>query len=139
MLGQLAIGSLLIVSTVLIHGVILELVLKALLRMPQAWEIRWRALVFSAIVLSVFAAHVLEIWVWATFYIFIEEIHTLEAALYFSTSSFTTVGYGDLVLTPEWRLMGALESANGMMLFGWSTAFIFEVVRRSYRRLFHVA
>ena len=139
MLGQLAMGSLLIVSTVFIHGVILELVLKALLRMPQDWEVRWRAVIFSAVVLAVFAAHVLEIWVWAFFFMFIDEIHSLEAALYFSTSSFTTVGYGDLVLSPDWRLMGALESANGMMLFGWSTAFIFEVVRRSYRRMYHVA
>ena len=83
-------------------------------------------------------AHVAETWIWATFSHFIEEFSNFEAALYFSTSSFTTVGYGDLVLSEEWRLMGALESANGMMLFGWSTAFIFEVVRRSYRRLYQV-
>ena len=139
MLGQLTIGALLIVTTVFVHGFTLELVLKGLLRMPQEWEVRWRALVFSVVVLGVFAAHVVEIWIWAIFFRFIKEIHSLEAALYFSTSSFTTVGYGDLVLSPEWRLMGALESANGMMLFGWSTAFIFEVVRRSYRRLYHVA
>lgn len=139
MFEQLMIGSVLVVTTVLIHGVSLEIVLKVLLRIPRDLEVRWRSLLFSLVVLSVFAAHVAEIWVWAIFFHFIEEIPSFEAALYFSTSSFTTVGYGDLVLTEEWRLMGSLESANGMMLFGWSTAFIFEVVRRSYRRLYQVA
>ena len=138
MLEQLIIGSVLIVATVLVHGVSLEVILKVLLRIPQHLEVRWRTLLFSLVVLSVFAAHVAEIWIWAIFLHFIEEIPSFEAALYFSTSSFTTVGYGDLVPSEEWRLMGALESANGMILFGWSTAFIFEVVRRSYRRLYQV-
>jgi hypothetical protein len=138
MLEQLIIGSVLVVTTVLIHGVSLEVILKVVLRIPQHLEFRWRTLLFSLVVLSVFTAHVAEIWIWAIFFHFIEEFSNFEAALYFSTSSFTTVGYGDLVLSEEWRLMGALESANGMMLFGWSTAFIFEVVRRNYRRLYQV-
>ena len=57
-------------------------------------------------------AHVAETWIWATFSHFIEEFSNFEAALYFSTSSFTTVGYGDLVLSEEWRLMGALGSGR---------------------------
>jgi hypothetical protein len=81
---------------------------------------------------------VAEIWIRAIFFHFIEEFSNFEAALYFTTFNFTTVSYGDLVLSEAWRLMGALETADGMMLFGWSTAFIFEVVRRSYRRLYQV-
>lgn len=46
-----------------------------------------------------------------------------ESALYFSATSFTTLGYGDVVLDPKWRLFGAIERANGLLLFGWSTAF----------------
>ena len=62
------------------------------------------------------------------------EFDTLEAALYFSTSAFTTLGMGDVVLSDEWRLMGSIEAANGFLLFGWSTAFIFEVMSQLYRK-----
>ena len=72
------------------------------------------------------------------FYFFIEEIPTFKTALYFSTSSFTTVGYGDLTLSEEWRLLGSMESANGMILFGWSTAFIFTVIHRIYEHLYQL-
>ncbi len=53
-----------------------------------------------------------------------EAVPDLETALYFSTASFTTIGYGDVVLGPQWRLVSAIEGANGLMLFGWSTAFL---------------
>ena len=53
-----------------------------------------------------------------------------EAALYFSTASFTTLGYGDVVLDHRWRLLGAIEGANGLLLFGWSTAFLISVTGR---------
>ena len=53
-----------------------------------------------------------------------------EAALYFSTTSFTTIGYGDVVLDKQWRLVSAIEGANGLLLFGWSTAFLFSVISR---------
>ena len=66
---------------------------------------------------------------WAVVFLLTEEVHNLETALYFSTVTFTTVGYGDLTLSEKWRLLGSVESANGMLLFGWSTAFIFEVMR----------
>ena len=136
MLSQLVIAATVIVVTVIIHAVSLEIILKVILDISIEWETRWRSILFSLTILAIFMAHMVEISIWAMFYYFTEEVMTLEAALYFSTSSFTTVGYGDLVLSEEWRLFGSLESANGMMLFGWSTAFIFEIVRRTYRHLY---
>lgn len=136
MLSQLVLGAVVVVATVIVHAVSLEAILRALLAINIEWEARWRTLIFSVTVLAIFMAHVVEIAIWAMFYYFTDEIETLEAALYFSTSSFTTVGYGDLVLSEEWRLFGSLESANGMILFGWSTAFIFETVTRTYRHLY---
>jgi voltage-gated potassium channel len=132
MLSQLTIGACLIVMTVLIHAGCLELILKALIAIKTEIEVRWRVATFALLILAIFLAHVIEIWVWAIFYFFIEEIPNLEAALYFSTSSFTTVGYGDVVLSEEWRLLSSVESINGMILFGWSTAFIFAIVRLIY-------
>jgi hypothetical protein len=136
MLSQLVLGAAVIVATVIVHAVSLEGILRVLLAINIEWEARWRTLTFSLTILAIFMAHVVEIAIWAMFYYFTDEIETLEAALYFSTSSFTTVGYGDLVLSEEWRLFGSLESANGMILFGWSTAFIFETVTRTYRHLY---
>jgi len=136
MLSQLTIGSALVVVTVLVHGVSLDIILRALRAIGMETLIRWRLLSLSLLVLAVFSAHLIEIWIWAVFYFFIDEIPTFKTALYFSTSSFTTVGYGDLTLSEEWRLLGSLESANGMILFGWSTAFIFAVVHRIYEHLY---
>ena len=136
MLSQLTIGSALVVVTVLVHGVSLDIILRALRAIGMETLIRWRLLSLSLLVLAVFSAHLIEIWIWAVFYFFIEEIPTFKTALYFSTSSFTTVGYGDLTLSEEWRLLGSMESANGMILFGWSTAFIFTVIHRIYEHLY---
>ncbi len=136
MLSQLTIGSALVVVTVLVHGVSLDIIVRALRAIGMETLNRWRLLSLSLFVLAVFSAHVIEIWIWAVFYFFIEEISTFKTALYFSTSSFTTVGYGDLTLSEEWRLLGSLEAANGMILFGWSTAFIFSVIHRIYEHLY---
>jgi len=138
MLTQILISAALILSTVVVHAISLELIMKAFLAVRTELEVRWRALAFALVVLAVFTAHVIEIWIWAIFYYLeasVSEIPTLEAALYFSTSSFTTVGFGDLVLSEEWRLLSSFEATNGMILFGWSTAFIFEIVRHTYSHL----
>lgn len=58
----------------------------------------------------------------------------LESALYFSMVTFTTVGYGDVVVTGNWRILAALESANGVVIFGWTTALIVYVVQQLYGR-----
>jgi hypothetical protein len=54
----------------------------------------------------------------------------LQSALYFSAVTYTTTGYGDLVLPPDWRLVGAVEALTGILMCGWSTGFFFAVVSR---------
>jgi hypothetical protein len=136
MLNQLVFGAVLIAATVLIHAVCLEGIINGWRVTGIAILVRWRVTAFSLTIIAIFAAHVIEIWVWALFYFFIEEIRTWESALYFSTTSFTTVGYGDLTLSKDWRLLGSIEAINGMILFGWSTAFIFSGIRRVYEHLY---
>lgn len=138
MISQISIGGALIVSTVAIHAFSLELILRIFVAVRTDIEVRWRAISFAVVILAVFLVHVVEICVWALFFYLhasVSEIPTLEAALYFSTSTFTTVGFGDVVLSEEWRLLGSFESINGMILFGWSTAFIFELIRHVYRQI----
>ena len=135
MLNQMLVGGLLIVGTVIIHAVSLEWTLKAVLAINLEIQTRWRSTVFSFTILAVFLAHIIEIWLWALVYHFIEEIPDFETALYFSTSCFTTVGFGDITLSADWRLLSSFEAVNGMILFGWSTAFIFDVVKRTYQNI----
>ena len=139
MLTQITIGAALIVTTVIVHGLCLELIFRVWRTVRNEVMARWRIIIFGLVILAVFVAHVIEVTIWALFYYFkasIDQIPNLEAALYFSTSSFTTVGFGDLVLAEDWRLLSSFESINGMILFGWSTAFFFEVVRHSYEDLY---
>lgn len=137
MLLQFLIGALLIGLTVVIHALVLDWLIKFLQRQGSflfhAFHMFWRAAVLTIAVLGVFSAHIIQIWIWAIFYLAVDALPTFEEALYFSTSTFTTVGFGDLVLDEKWRLVSSFQSANGFILFGWSTAFIFEVMSKLYR------
>ena len=82
------------------------------------------------VVLGLVGIHTVEVWLYAIAYIVVGALDNFEAALYFSTTSFTTIGYGDVVLDHKWRLVGAIEGANGLLLFGWSTAFLISVTGR---------
>lgn len=75
-------------------------------------------------------AHLIEIAVWAVLFVICGEFSGLGTAYYHSAVNFTTLGYGDLIMTPSWRLFGPLEAANGMLLFGVSTAMVFAVIQR---------
>ncbi|MFG1266405.1 potassium channel family protein [Xanthobacter sp. DSM 14520] len=79
-------------------------------------------------------AHVLEVAVWAAVY---ELVGVIEAknAYYFAFVNFTTLGYGDILPAHRWRVMGPITAANGMLLFGWSTAVLFAVLSRALRIL----
>ena len=72
--------------------------------------------------------------IWAHAYLRVGAIEQLETALYFSMVTFTTLGYGDVTLSPDWRLLASFEAANGIMMFGWTTALIAAVIQRlAYR------
>ena len=89
-----------------------------------------QALLILFTVFGLFALHTVEIWLYALLYSMLTELKDFSAALYFSTTTFVTIGYGDVVLAPRWRLIGAIEGANGLILIGWSTAFLMTVTTR---------
>jgi hypothetical protein len=78
----------------------------------------------NTVVIGVFAVLTAEVWLWAAAYSLIGVVDDFETALYFSTITFSTVGYGDVVPHPEWRMFAALEGVNGFLLIGWSTAYL---------------
>ena len=77
-----------------------------------------------------FVAHLIEIALWAVLLITVENFKSFGNAFYHSAVNYTTLGYGDLLLTPSWRLLGPLEAANGALMFGVSTAMVFAVIQR---------
>jgi hypothetical protein len=83
--------------------------------------------------------HLLEIAAWAFFYVWKDVITDLQDAFYFSSVTYTTTGYGDVVLPQTWRLVGGIESLTGILMCGWSTGFFFAVVSRLYRSQLGVA
>ena len=86
----------------------------------------------SGIILLMFLVSLVEVCVWAGAYLALNAIDGVEQALYFSMVTFTTLGYGDIVLHGGWRLLAAFEAANGIIMFGWTTAIVMAVVHQVY-------
>ena len=76
--------------------------------------------------------HLVEITAWGLLYVWRDALPDMATALYFSTVTYTTTGYGDLVLPPKWRLDGAIEALTGILMCGWSTGFFFAIVNHLY-------
>ena len=95
-----------------------------------------RAVLVSVLALWMFLAIVIEVWMWALLYLYDPSITTLpdmETAFYFSMVTFTTLGYGDVVLTGQWRTLASIQAANGVIVFGWTTALIFYFIQKIYQ------
>ncbi len=94
------------------------------------WRQTWRLIRIAGWLILL---HLIEVSLWALFYLWRGGISDMNSALYFSAVTYTTVGYGDLVLTREWRLASGVEALTGILMCGLSTAFFFAVVTRMYR------
>jgi voltage-gated potassium channel Kch len=88
-------------------------------------------MVFS--VLVIIGVHTVEAWTWAALYLYLGEFDALQNALYFSVVTATTLGYGDITLSPDWQILGTFEAMGGLILFGVSTAFLLELMRYLFR------
>jgi voltage-gated potassium channel len=133
-LVQLAFASLMVFATVMVHFIGLSVLLALIRRYHGRADNRRKAIGDAIAILGaaigLFALHSAEIWLYAVLYWQRDVFASFEQGLYFSTSTYATIGYGDLVLPLDSRLIGAIEGANGILLFGWSTAFLFSVVDR---------
>ena len=91
-----------------------------------------RMTLLLCLILSIVLLHLIQIGLWAAAYWQLGELATLETAVYFSLVTYTTIGFGDVVLQPGWRVLTGIEGLVGLLLVGWSTAFAFAVVHRMY-------
>jgi hypothetical protein len=140
LLIQLLIGTGMIAATVIVHALALDVIFKNLqwIERPARHFFKpfWKAVVSVVTVVSLFAVHVVLIWSWAGLYLWrgCQPLTDIAEAVYFATVTYTTLGYGDITLDPSCRMLSGVEAANGLILFGWTTAFIFEVITTLYRR-----
>lgn len=89
--------------------------------------------VLLGVCIFIILLHLFETGIWAFFFWYKDLFPNFETALYFSMGSYTTIGYGDIVLPKTWRLLGAVEGLSGVLLCGLSTAFIFAVVHALFQ------
>ena len=137
---QLIVGVLMIVLSVMVHAVATDIIIrhtddfeKPIRRLLKS---HWKPAVVGGVVLSIFAVHVIIIWLWAMLYLGMscEPLTNFSDALYFATVVYSTLGFGDIVLGESCRLLSGVEGAAGFILFSWTAAFIFEVVGQIYRK-----
>lgn len=127
MLINLGVGAFMISLTVFIHTWGLMAVTHIM-----GWFIgrfrlnghRSRVLAMNSVVIGIFLVLTVEVWLWAACYTLLGVVADFPTALYFSTITFSTVGYGDVVPEHSWRLLAALEGVDGFLLIGWSTAYL---------------
>ena len=82
--------------------------------------------------LGIVLLHLIQVGLWAVAFWHAQQLPNLETALYFSIATYTTIGFGDVVVGPGWRVLAGIEGLTGILLLGWSTAFVFAVVNRMY-------
>lgn len=138
MLETILLGAMLIIATTFIHGACTSAILISLRAMHVGTWVHknhWtRGAFLAGLVVFLFLTSVLEATVWALVYLRAGVIDGFEKAMYFSVVTYTTLGYGDITLEKYWRLLGAFQAANGIIIFGWSTAIIVSAVQQIYFR-----
>ncbi len=141
MLGlKLATGLGMMVLTIIIHALFMVAGVKAARwrrsRFGDVGKEMVRAVLLSVLTVWMFLAIILEAGLWALLYLFnplITALPDLETAFYFSMVTFTTLGFGDVVLTGQWRILASIQAANGVIIFGWTTALIFYFIQHIYK------
>jgi Ion channel len=134
MLAPLVVCAVAVACTIVVHALAVSATLSLFRRERKLGRAGAGALIDLAIVAQAmafaFVAHLIEIALWAVLLVNIGEFQEFGSAFYHSAVNYTSLGYGDLLMTPSWRLLGPLETANGMLMFGVSTAMVFAVMQR---------
>ncbi|HSI32189.1 MAG: potassium channel family protein [Phycisphaerae bacterium] len=134
MLAVILVASVLVAVTVACHAAGLAFVLVHIGRARAApptefWPITGLLVRVAWLLLLI---HFVEIAIWALFYLWEQCLPDAESAFYFSGVTYTTIGYGDLVLPKPWRLLGPIQGATGILMCGLSASFFFAIIARIY-------
>jgi hypothetical protein len=134
MLSKLLLAWGLMALCVVIHAASVTTAVTWVRRQPaigdRFWVWTWLFIILAGWMVAI---HLVEIAAWAVLYVWLDAIPDLQAALYFSAVTYTTTGYGDVVLPMEWRLVGGIEALTGILMCAWSSGFFFAVVSRMFQ------
>jgi len=142
MLIQFLIGGIVCVCNITMHALVMTVVV----RVARAWGTKKRShpslrliTVMIATVSVLMAAHVLEVFVWSLAYWIVDAAPAGTNLVYFAFVNYATLGYGDVTPVEGWRLLGPLTAMNGALMFGWSTAVMYEVLQKTMMISFDTA
>jgi hypothetical protein len=132
MLRQYLVGAAASVCNIAIHAVVMVVVIKVT-RIADELATSYQSLRLIAVMIAtvtvLMIAHLAEVLVWSLIYVITSAAPAGTDLIYFAFVNYTTLGYGDVTPVVRWHLLGPMTAMNGVLLFGWSTAVIFEVLR----------
>jgi hypothetical protein len=135
---QLLVGTIVTVITIMVHALVtvgaVGIARSAGLRHTTRPRLHLMA-VMVGVAAVLMIAHTLEMLAWALAYAIVGAAPDDSDLLYFAFVNYTTLGYGDITPVQAWRLIGPMTAMNGILMFGWSTAVLFEVLRKTLDHL----
>jgi chromate transport protein ChrA len=137
MLRQFLVGGAVSAVNIAIHALVMTTLVRLARSMSERSKSHSSSLLMAVMiptVLVLMLAHTIEVIVWSFAYAILSAAPDDANLVYFAFVNYTTLGYGDVLPLPRWRLLGPITAMNGVLLFGWSTAVIFEVLRRTLGR-----
>jgi len=139
MLINLLLGSATVFVSMGIQVIAVVIMLRYLIKMLADERHKKAVLSFDTyaigiVLLMLFAGHMLQIAIWAVLFVYLGEFGDFETAFYHSAVNFASLGYGDIVMSDEWRLLGALEASNGVLMFGLSAGTLLAVLTHIFSR-----
>jgi len=138
MLISLVFGSLMIIFNLLIQVLAVVLLVSMLIRKINSGSFKPGLIpdagIISTMLMVLFFGHVLQFSTWALLFVLLGEFTDFSSAFYHSTVNFTSLGYGDIVMSERWRLLGGLEAANGVLMFGLTAGTLLSVMTRVFAR-----
>lgn len=142
MLRQVLVGGGVSVINIAIHALIMTIVVRVAQIRGAGIKSHSSLLLMGVMIPTVtvlMATHTVEVIVWSVAYSIVGAAPDGADTTYFAFVNYTTLGYGDVLPQERWRLLGPMTAMNGVLLFGWSTAVIFEVLRRTLARSLTIA
>ena len=136
MLRQFLIGGAASIGNIVIHALVMAEIVWAVQIVRARHTGRPSLLLIVIMIVTVWilmAAHASEVAVWALVYAVVDAARPGAGLMYFAFVNYTTLGYGDITPAERWQLLGPMTAMNGVLLFGWSTAVIFEAMRGAMR------
>jgi carbon starvation protein CstA len=134
LVNQIIVGGAPSLINLIIHAVLLAVVVRTVRELSTRGQARPAVLTDILIIVAtgvlLVVGHFLEVLIWAGTYALVDAAPPGTDLVYFAFSNYTTLGYGDVLPVPHWRLLGPMTALNGILLIGWSTALIFAIIRR---------